>query len=240
MRVIAGLETDPVTRRLIGLYLEPLGYSLRWLGSLGDWPESCPGSIAFFLSSAALERLDATAVREIAGRMGAVPLLGLAGRRRTFPGECIPAPLRRVLYKPVRADELFAALEELQPQPGRVADEALLLKGLEVMIAETGMDTALVADLCRSFIERGEKYVLAAKAAAHPRDDAVLDRVAHAFKGMAGNLRLEGIAALAEALRCAAKEHTGDPQVLTRSLEAEFATVRTLLRERWLNGESVP
>lgn len=239
-RVIAGLEPDPVTRCLVGLYLEPLGYSLRWLPSLTAWPESCPGSMAFFLSSAALERLDGAAIREFAGRVGAVPLLGLAGGRRGFPPECVPQPVRRVLRKPVRAEELLSALEGLQPRASPESGGAPLLWGLEVMAAEMGMDTALVADLCRSFIERGEKYLREARAAVHPRDDAALDRVAHAFKGMAGNLRLESLAALAEALRRAAKEHIGDPLALTRSLEGEFAAVRTLLRERWLNGEPAP
>lgn len=237
MRIIAGLEPDPVTRRLVSLYLEPLGYSLRWLASLGEWPESCPGSMAFFLSSAALERLDAAAVREFAGRVGTVPLLGLAGGRRGFPPECVPQPVRRVLRKPVWAEELLSALEALQPRARPEGNGAPRLQGLEEMAAGMGMDAALVADLCRSFIERGENYLREARAAVHPRDDAALDRIAHAFKGMAGNLRLENLAALAEALRRAAKEHTGDPLALTCSLEAEFISVRMLLQERWLKGE---
>jgi HPt (histidine-containing phosphotransfer) domain-containing protein len=238
-RLLVGMEPDPVTRHLIELYAGPLGYALRWVESLEGWPGPHAGAVAFLLSAHALPEMDATAVAQVAQRLGGVPLLGLAGERRRFPQECVPRPIRQVLRKPVRAADLMAALEALlAPLPASESDGAL--DGFRAMVEEMQMDADMVAGLCRSFIERGEQYLLEAMAATDPRDDETLDRIGHAFKGMAGNMRLKRMTELSDALRRAAKEHTGDVEALTRGLQVEFGALRGLLQAGWLKAPSDP
>lgn len=232
-RRLAGMEPDPVTRRLVETYLTPVGYAVRWIDTLEQW-RGGDGALAFLLAASALPELSAAKVTEAAKRLGSIPLLGMAGDRRRFPAECVPHPLRVVLRKPVRPDALMAALEALQmPQP---AAGPSAIDGFAEMAKDMEMDAEMAADLCASFIERGEKYLLEAKAAADPRDNVKLERVAHAFKGMAGNMRLQRTTQLADDLQRAAREHSGDVVSLTRSLQVEFGAIRTLLQERWLKG----
>jgi len=232
-RLLVGMEPDPVTRRLVELYLEPLGYVLRWVDSLVDWPGVNSGAIAFLLSANALPTLNEAAVAQIADRAGAIPLLGMAGDRHRFPPQTVPNPVRQILRKPIRADALMSALEALQTPP-QMNESTSPLDGFTAMIEEMGMDAEMTVDLCRSFIERGERYLLEAMSAAGPRDNERLDRIAHAFKGMAGNMRLRRMAELSEALRRAAKEQTGDVIALTRNMQVEFGALRELLQAQWL------
>jgi HPt (histidine-containing phosphotransfer) domain-containing protein len=106
------------------------------------------------------------------------------------------------------------------------------------MIRELEMDAATVIDLCQSFLERGEQYLRDLRAAAEPRDDATLDRVAHGFKGMAGNLRFRRMTELSDRLRKAAQARSDDPAPLIRDLAAEFDALRKVLEERWLKSGS--
>jgi HPt (histidine-containing phosphotransfer) domain-containing protein len=166
-------------------------------------------------------------------RLGNVPLLGLGGDARTYAASPALQP-RRVLPKPVRADDLLAALESLEAPAVPAAESPLA--GLEAMAREMEMDAAMIAELCQSFLQRGEEYLLELAAAAQPRDDERLDRAAHGFKGMAGNLRFRRLTELADELRRAAREHTGDPAALCGRLREEFAAMRRRLEERWLLG----
>ncbi len=231
-RLIAGLDPDPVTRRLIELYLTPLGYELHWIASAEDWPGKQGAATAFLLAATAAPAADRAALDAFAVRLGAVPLLGMAGDVRRFPPGSVPHPVRRVLRKPVRADELLAALESLQPQAPLAAALDSPLVEFEAMVKELEMDAATAADLCQSFVQRGDQYLKELRAAAQPRDDVALDRAAHGFKGMAGNLRFRRVTDLADRLRRAAKAHDGDPPALIRELGTEFDVVRKALEQR--------
>jgi CheY-like chemotaxis protein len=236
------MEPDPVTRRLVELYLAPLGYTVRWVESLEGWPGPHAGALAFLLSANAIPDGDAAGVADIAQKvtqqLGAIPVLGMAGDRHRFPPQTLLHPIRHFLRKPIRARELMSVLEAIQSPPP-VSESPSPLDGFGAMAQEFGMDGAMIADLCHSFIERGEKYLLAARDAAEPRNDAELDRIAHAFKGMAGNMRLLRMTELSEALRRAAKDHAGDVLAAIRSLQVEFGAVRKLLHERWLKDRPV-
>lgn len=234
------MEPDPVTRHLVGLYLTPLDYTLQWITSWEEWSPG-DGIIAFLLSANALPTPNLGAIQAVAKRLGRVPLVGMAGDRRPFPAEAVPRPIRRVLRKPLRAEDLLAALEALQmPEPDAKKPESPL-DGFAAMIEELGMDAAMAEELCHSFIERGEQYLLEAKAAMDPRDNLKLERIAHAFKGMAGNMRFRRVTELADQLLRAARQQQGDLNALTRSLQVEFGAVRRLLQTEWLKkGPDAP
>jgi HPt (histidine-containing phosphotransfer) domain-containing protein len=161
----------------------------------------------------------------------------MAGEARRFPPGSVPHPLRQVLRKPVRADDLLAALDALRAPAGAAPGGAeASLAGFDAMIRELEMDAATVIDLCQSFLARGAQYLQDLRAAADPRDDATLDRIAHGLKGMAGNLRFRRMTELSDRLRQAAKARSDDPAPLIQDLSTEFEALRTMLEERWLKG----
>jgi HPt (histidine-containing phosphotransfer) domain-containing protein len=227
------MDRDPVTRALVELYLKPLGYTLDWVAAPEDWGREQNGAVAFLLGANALPDLEPASLLALARRLGDVPLLGMAGDARRFPPDAVPRPLRCVLRKPLRAEDLLAALAALQAPLRAAAQADTPLAGLEAMAREMEMDAGMIADLGQSFLQRGEQYLLELAAAAEPRDDERLNRIAHGFKGMAGNLRFRRLTELAEELRRAAKEHAGNPAALSRMLQAEFEGLRLLLEERW-------
>jgi len=243
-RIVAGIEPDPVTRMLIRLYLEPLGYTVRIAANAGEYrPAPVPESVAAFLINLDTETSPA-ALAAVEGQGPDVPVVGLVADGLNPPAGRVAGRTCHLLTKPVQSGKLLRILDgtaaatspasaALGPAPA--ADPPPLLAGFQAMIAEMEMDPAMAADLALSFVKRGQAYLVELEAAAGRRDAEALGRITHAFKGMAANLRLAGVTAACERLRAEVRGSGGAPADLMAGLKAAFAQASAAL-ETYLPG----
>jgi HPt (histidine-containing phosphotransfer) domain-containing protein len=260
---VVGIEPDPVTRRLVALYLTPRGYAVNLVERVQDALALVAGGppALFLYNDCALRDANPGLLDALAASLGEVPVYALLEPGREAQPGTPPLPLRGTLSKPLRSEELLGALsrepgtppnaQAAGPPPGGEpptfaeppaetpaetpgGPPADPLAGLLAFIAEMEMDEQMLAELISSFRQRGETYLKDLQRAFAARDTPQLERTAHAFKGMAGNLRLQLPTELADRLRHALLaddwEQAGP---LVSRLEAAFAEVRAALAKRW-------
>ena len=146
--------------------------------------------------------------------------------------------------KPVKPEELAAALERWIPQPdGEAPDPEEATDGVAAPggttdpldrsvlagLRELG-DQELLTELAELFVEDVPPRLEALREAIEGGDAASVGRAAHALKGSSGNMGASGMSTICAELEDA--ERSGDLQsapVLLKRLEAEFGRVRTAL-----------
>jgi HPt (histidine-containing phosphotransfer) domain-containing protein len=150
---------------------------------------------------------------------------------------CLAAGMDDYVTKPIRLDELTAALARWVPdeapielaaeEPGDVPVERAIRDRFDELLGGQPGGEAVRAQLVDSFLKRTPVYLADLVEAVEEGDAAALARGAHAFRGVAANL---GAAALAEV--CAMLELAGQnselagTQDLLAQVTAEHETVR--------------
>jgi CheY-like chemotaxis protein len=186
-----------------------------------------------------MDGLEATAlIREREQRTGAhLPIVALTARAMKGDREhCLEAGMDAFVSKPVRSEELLAALEAVLDSPlcvqteattggraRRVVDEAALVKLVDGR-------TELMFELVDLFFEDCPRHLAEMRSAIDAKDCAALQFAAHALKGSAGSLTAERT--FDAALRLEMRARDGD---LTRArhdlvaLEQELEHLREAL-----------
>ena len=247
--LVLGVDTDPVFRELVALCLSPLGYEVRMAPGLnGILPLNRQRLPALFLVSMhGLSEEEAGRIRESCDEHGSLPIYALI-----LPGETIPDPppfhLSGQLVKPLKPEDLLNCFLPEDPAPisGNLStappDDPVSrpdpipkpLRGFQDFIDEMDMDKLMIDDLTQSFLERGKVYIDDIPSLLKAHDGKGLDRVAHAMKGMAGNLRFDELMRLADRLRVFAKEESiEEMEQLVPRIEQEFAGIRVAHTGPW-------
>jgi PAS domain S-box-containing protein len=151
---------------------------------------------------------------------------------------CFVAGMDDYLSKPIRMDELVAALERSRTRdapepssersPSQTLDSNVDAKALEALLE--GFDQELVAGLVGTFHDEAPGLLQTAKAAVEARDAETLQRAAHTLKSNAVTFGATSLADLCRQLEGKAKaaEIEGAEELVTR-VEAELAaTIRVL------------
>ncbi|MGH8501137.1 MAG: PAS domain S-box protein [Gammaproteobacteria bacterium] len=191
----------------------------------------------------------ATAIRQREGDARRTPIIALTAHALAGEREkCLAAGMDDYVAKPVRADDVYAALERWIPgiaaasehPPGgdrapAAVDDAIdpaALDNLQKLRRPGGPD--LLAKVIELFLSDTPSRLAAARSAlAHgPAQDAV--RVAHALKGSSANLGARGMVQLCAELEALGQaEAPGDAAgMILGRLDAEFERVRTCLQAR--------
>lgn len=255
------VEPDPVTQRLIRLILTPLGeVEILMVASL-DSPQgqqlleqlerlklNAPGLNGggqnwLLINGNVLangERTDLERLKRIHQHLSVIILMEPGMDARPLPADF---PVCSLLRKPLKPQAVLASLGE-RGMPGDPEGDKLrgdgtgpqdgVLAGLDSLISEMEMAPEMIADLTRSFADRGVEYLLALRQAVESQDLQKVGQIAHTLKGMSGNLRFGGLTKLSDQLSVAVKT-TAVEQLddIIKSLESGFEEIVLALKERW-------
>jgi CheY-like chemotaxis protein len=183
-----------------------------------------------------MDGFEATArIRERERETGAhLPIIALTAHAMKGDRErCMEAGMDGYVSKPIRAEDLFRAMEELAPAAGRagvnappehvpeeVFDRAEALTRLD-------HDKGLLKEIAALFLENSPEYLSRIRQALADRDSRALGRAAHALKGSVGNLAARAAFKAASRL-----EEMGEKGDLAESQEAYAALEQEIERLR--------
>lgn len=228
LRVLVA-EDHPVNRQYLASLLETLGHAAHFVadGRAAVQAMAQPAATPFdlVLMDLHMPEMDGVAatraIRALPDRAAAtVPIVALTAD--VYPAtrdRCVVAGMNDFLSKPVRPQDLWAALRRLFGQEAAaVADEpaptrehlpaegfqdlthAELVDRTALAAALRGIPVARMAQLVHGFLDSAPQTVTSLRAAVRDGDPLELRRQAHAARGAALNLGLRALADTAQAL----------------------------------------
>ena len=188
----------------------------------------------------------ATAIRRREGASGThVPIVAMTAHAMKGDRErCLAAGMDGYLSKPVRPDELAAAIDRFcspgagrtrtppagsAPEPRAAGDDNIVID-VERTLASLGGDRRLLDELVAIFRTDSRRLMAAIRRAASAGDREALRRGAHALKGSLGTLGAPRAFRAAAGLEQAARRDAGpDARALADTLAREMTRLRRAL-----------
>jgi PAS domain S-box-containing protein len=233
LRVLVA-EDNSVNQQLARLLLERLGHRVELAGdgveALAALERERYDVVLMDVQMPEMDGLAAT--RRIHERWGASRpriIAVTAGAMSDERDDCLAAGMDDYLSKPIRTEELSAALAAVGPQgAGSPADERAVERLRETLGAEG------TAELIDAFLAEGPTLVAALGEAVDRADDTTLRRAAHTLKSNAatfGATRLADVCARLETL-AGSGETSGAAELVTTASDEYEALVRSLAATR--------
>ena len=132
------------------------------------------------------------------GGDGDVPIVGLASAVESGDAAlCASVGVNEVLIRPVDTERLFRVLEKyVQPnEPGGLGLQAI---DVERLLEQLDHDQEMLSEILYTFLSEGRNRTEEFLAALEKGDVAAAEQKITALRGMAGNIRAEGVRVLAE------------------------------------------
>jgi PAS domain S-box-containing protein len=239
-------DDNRTNRRLVELFLEEHGDRVTAVNNGRDavaksadekydlilMDVQMPGMDGFEATAAIREREQGTGVRTPIVAMTAHAMAGDRDR-------CLAAGMDGYLAKPIRPDDLAAAIEALLPsaRPVRAGDAASNPASEEKLLADFDHNGKVLAEVIGVFLVDGPRYLEAIRKARASGDAAAAAASVHALKGSVGLFSSDAYASV-RALEQAVK--AGDPAADARQQEVETTIGRLCealdgLRQRLLS-----
>ncbi len=161
---------------------------------------------------------------------------------------CLAAGMDDYLSKPIKLDELRAALARWTPAPPQkvhpiksilppgTTDPARGIFDHAQMYQNIGSDTELFGQLIRLFLDRYQTMLADIRTALADGNSSAVERSAHTFKGTAGNLCASEVGLIASRLEAVGRlQALHDAPPVYAQLEIEVARLVQVL-ESYRNG----
>ena len=131
------------------------------------------------------------------GGDGDVPIVGLTSMAANGDAALASCGVNQILVRPVDTEKLFRVLEKyVQPnEPGGLGLQAL---DVERLLEQLDHDQEMLSEILHTFLSEGRNRTEEFLAALEKGDVAVAEQKITALRGMAGNIRAEGVRVLAE------------------------------------------
>ena len=232
-------EDNPVNQRLAVRLLEKHGHEPVVVGDGRQALEAVAAGgfdvVLMDVQMPNLDGLEATRLlrdRERDSGAGAPRLPVIAMTAHAMKGDrerCIEAGCDDYVSKPIRPQDLFAAIDRRVarpdppvPDPGTCFDRASALAGLDG-------DEALLRDLAELFLADCPRLLAAFRGAVAARDPARIARAAHAIKGSVANFGAPAATAAAQRLESLGRH--ADPSLIDEAAEALEVALEPLKHE---------
>jgi GAF domain-containing protein/CheY-like chemotaxis protein len=247
-------EDNVVNQKLAIRLLEKLGYRADVVGNGIEAIEALERqTYDLLLSDVQMPEMDGLeATRRILERWppGERPWI-VAMTAEAMSGDrerCLAAGMNDYLAKPIRVDELVAAIKRTPRRGPAVADAGPLAANgpidetvLTRLLAGTGGDAAFVADLIDQFVSESPALIEAARGGLESGDADGVRRAAHTLKSNAATFGAEDLADRSRRLEEAAKQGSlGNGTQLLDAIVEALATVRTALPDVWRQRSADP
>jgi CheY-like chemotaxis protein/HPt (histidine-containing phosphotransfer) domain-containing protein len=189
------VEDNPVNQQVLTLLLERAGHTVELAGNGREALEALErGRFDAVLMDLQMPEMDGIrCTRLIRAREkvtgGRVPIVAVTAN--ALQGErqrCLQAGMDDYLSKPVRGDDLYAAVDRLVGRqtaqlPDGAAAEAQAAPAWAAPLREMGFDPDAVARLVRTFLDTVPGRLAALREAVGRRDAGAVQRAAHTLKG---------------------------------------------------------
>jgi PAS domain S-box-containing protein len=237
-------DDNPVNQRLAVGLLEKRGHTVVVVDNgreaLAALDRQSFDAILMDVQMPEMDGFEATAaIRERERTCGTrIPIVAMTAHAMRGDRErCLAAGMDAYVAKPVRAEELYAALGGVTPHdrrgradpaaPGRDnvfdRDEAL---------AQLGGDAELLRELAATFLDQAPRWMSAIRESLERQDAAGVNAAAHPLKGSLGTFAAKSAAAAAQRLESLAREgNLADGWDALDALEKEMACLAPALAD---------
>jgi signal transduction histidine kinase/CheY-like chemotaxis protein/HPt (histidine-containing phosphotransfer) domain-containing protein len=243
LRVLVA-EDNPVNQKLVSALLQREGHSATLVENgqraVDRVAEESFDLILMDVQMPILGGLAATRIirerEKASGRERHVPIIALTARATEGDREmCIAAGMDGYLSKPMRADQLFAAIAALVPND-EVAGDSTKPAGIvdmETLVESVGGDRALADELVELFADTAPEHVAALRNAFAAGDAVALQSAAHTLHGASASVAVGRIARASSKLESLGRANSvAGAGPLIEDIEGGLAELRTYLNAR--------
>lgn len=141
-----------------------------------------------------------------------VPVIGMIEKMSAASAAlCASAGFNELMVAPADIQTLFRVLEKyVQPNDPGKSDFSAQALDVERLMEQLDHDQELLADVLRTFLSEGRTRVGEFQQAVQGGDFATAEQKSNALRGMAGNIRAEGVRVLAEMAEQACRRAQAD------------------------------
>ncbi|WP_084435186.1 ATP-binding response regulator [Desulfomicrobium escambiense] len=215
-KIVLVVDPDLQSRALMVRKLDQGGYAHLEAGSGEEalrMLRDNPCALVFLeLDLPGMSGLDTARVIRNPETGGDVPVIGTTARLESGDAaRCASAGFNEIMVKPVDTQAFFRALEKyVQPnEPGKSDFRGQALD-VERLLDQLDHDQVLLADVLQTFLREGRTRVGEFLQALEQGDFPTAEQKSSALRGMAGNIRAEGVRVLAEMAEQACRRSRAD------------------------------
>lgn len=215
-KIVLLVDPDPESRALMARKLDQGGFAHLEAGSGEEalrMLRDNPCALVFLeLDLPGMSGIDTARAIRRPETGGDVPVIGMTARLiNGDAARCASAGFNEIMIKPVDTQGFFRTLEKyVQPnEPGK-SDFRVQALDVERLLDQLDHDPALLADVLQTFLQEGRTRVGEFLQALAREDFAAAEQKSSALRGMAGNIRAEGVRVLAEMAEQACRRSHAD------------------------------
>lgn len=203
-KIVLVVDPDPESRALMARKLDQGGYAHLEAGSGEEalrMLRDNPCALVFLeVDLPGMSGLETARAIRLSDTGGDVPVIGMTARLMSGDAaRCASAGFNEIMVKPLDLQAFFRVLEKyVQPnEPGK-SDFRVPALDVERLLDQLDHDQTLLADVLQTFLREARTRVGEFLQALEREDFATAEQKSSALRGMAGNIRAEGVRVLAE------------------------------------------